>query len=305
MIKQKDGFRGEKFHVLPPACIDMLERHPLSAILHITDIGFYPHAAYHFRERTLPLEQYVFIYCVTGSGWYSIDGRHYEVGADSYFILPAGYPHSYGASAIDPWTIYWIHFKGTLASEFMPESLAPVSIPPGEKSRIAHRIDIFEEIMMTLDNGHEIENLLYACSVFHHFLGSLRFLQQYRAVDTALSPGADIIDKAIHYMNENIGKQLRLAQIASYTGYSPSQFSARFVKNTGSSPIEYFNRLKIRYACRLLEYSRLKINNICHKVGIADPYYFSRLFKHMTGQSPADYRRTFSSSSAPSASPKE
>lgn len=298
MIKQKDGFKGEKFHVLPPASIATLERHPLSAILHITDIGFYPHAANHFRERPLPLEQYVFIYCVTGSGWYNVGGRHYEVEADSYFILPPGSPHSYGASADNPWTIYWIHFNGSLASEFMPESLAPVNIKPGEKSRIAHRIDIFEEIMMTLDNGQGLENLLYACSVFHHFLGSLRFLQQYRAVAPTLSPGTDITGNAIHYMNENIGKQVRLAQIASYTGYSPSQFSARFVKDTGSPPIEYFNRMKIRYACRLLENSRLKINIICHKVGIADPYYFSRLFKRLTGLSPADYRRSFSCASA-------
>ena len=35
----------------------------------------------------------------------------------------------------------------------------------------------------------------------------------------------------------------------------------------------------------------MKINQICYKVGIADPYYFSRLFTKVIGKSPREYRR--------------
>ena len=289
MLKIKEGFRGEKSYILPPAAIALMEAHPLSAILHITDIGYYPRAANHYRERREPLRSHVFIYCVDGAGWYCVDGRRYEVGPDTFFILPAGLPHSYGASDDNPWTIYWIHFSGTLASEYMPPSAAPVEIKPGEGSRIADRFDIFEEIMSTLDSAADLEHLLYACSVFHHFLGSLRFLQQYRSVGPQ-PDRQDAIAGAIHYMNENIGKSLLLIQLAEYAGYSTSQFSTQFRQATGSSPIDYFNRLKMRYACRLLEGTSLNINNICHKVGFDDPYYFSRLFKKVVGKSPRMYR---------------
>ncbi len=290
MIKIKDGFKGAKSYVLPPATISALERHPLSSILHITDIGFYPRASNHFRERSTPLDQYVFIYCVAGSGWYEVDGTRHEVSDDTYFILPAGHPHAYGSSADNPWTIYWIHFSGTLAREYLPGTYDPVRIKPGIRSRIAGRIEIFDEIMTTLDDGLDLEHLLYACSVFHHFLGSLRFLNQYRAVGAQTNETFDITQSAIHFMKENIGKKIRLSQIAAYVGFSSSHFSARFMKDTGQSPIDYLNNLKIEYACRLLEGSEEHINSICHKVGIQDPYYFSRLFKSVTGFSPTAFR---------------
>lgn len=286
----KDGFKGAKSYVLSPATISALERHPLSAILHITDIGYYPRATNHYRERLTPLDQYVFIYCVAGSGWYEVDGIRHEVNDDTYFILPAGHPHAYGSSGNNPWTIYWIHFNGTLSGEYLPGTCDPIRLKPGVRSRIAGRIEIFEEIMTTLDDGIDFEHLLYACSVFHHFLGSLRFLNQYRAVGAQKNEAFDITESAIHYMKENIGKKLRLSQIAAYVGFSSSHFSSRFFKDTGQSPIDYFNRLKIEYACRLLEGSDEHINNICHKVGIPDPYYFSRIFKSFTGFSPTAYR---------------
>ena len=34
-------------------------------------------------------------------------------------------PHAYGANEEDPWTIYWIHFKGKLASHFASQCTRP------------------------------------------------------------------------------------------------------------------------------------------------------------------------------------
>ncbi|MDY4890912.1 MAG: AraC family transcriptional regulator, partial [Prevotella sp.] len=51
-----------------------------------------------------------------------------------------------------------------------------------------------------------------------------------------------------------------------------------------------FNILKIQLACKLLETTDLKINQICAKVGIDDSYYFSRLFTKTIGISPKKYR---------------
>ena len=41
----------------------------------------------------------------------------------------------------------------------------------------------------------------------------------------------------------------------------------------------------------MLRETDLKINQICHKLGIKDQYYFSRLFSKTMGQSPTDYRK--------------
>lgn len=289
-MRLRDGFQGERAFVLPPASIAGLKANPVSALLHITDIGYYPNASHHYRERHNGADEHIFIYCTRGRGWFTVGGDTFTVFPDCYFIIPASTPHAYGASEEDPWSIYWIHFSGTLSDQFLPERVAPIEIKPGNFSRIADRLGMFEEIMGTLTRGYEMDNLLYACSVFHHFLGSLRYLRAYRNNPTSTHTDSNLLEAAIKFMTENLEKKLTLSDVAVYTGYSSSQISLIFRKHTGASPMEYLNRLRIRHACYLLDFSDMKINQICYKTGISDPYYFSRLFRKVMGMSPKEYR---------------
>lgn len=291
MKKRKDGFSGERALVLPVSVVQEMENDPLSASLHITDIGYYPKAWNHFRERKSAIPQYVFIYCIEGEGWFTIRNESYRVSRNQYFILPAGVPHQYGSDENQPWTIYWIHFKGKLAGQFAGGLSQPTDINPSIYSRISGRIDLFEEIYHTLEMGYSHENLLYACSVFYHFLGTLRYLQQYRNAIRSENDENDLVTAAIHLMKENIEKKLTLVEIAEHIGYSASHFSILFSKRTGYSPITYFNQLKIQQACHLLDFTDMKINQVCFKIGIEDNYYFSRLFTKIMGISPRAYKK--------------
>ena len=291
MRKRKDGFDGERALVLPLSISKEMENDPIYRTLHITDIGYYPKANNHFRERSEPISQYVFIYCIEGAGWFSLNNEVHQVSRNQYFILPAGVPHKYGSDESNPWTIYWIHYKGKLASQFSSGLNYPIEIKPAVHSRISGRIDLFEEIFRTYEMGYSRENMLYASSVFFHFLGSLRYLQQYRNAAKDESAENDLVTAAIHYMKENTEKKLSLTEIADHIGYSPSHFSILFNKRTGYSPIYYFNQLKIQQACQLLDFTDMKINQVCYKVGIDDSYYFSRLFSKVMGMSPKLYKK--------------
>ena len=230
-------------------------------------------------------------YCIDGKGWFRRDGQKFSVKANRYFILPAGRPHSYGADANDPWTIYWIHFKGSLASNLVGRCSRPIEINPGVYSRISDRIGMFEEIFHTLELGYSHENLLYACSIFYHFLGTLRYLQQYRDAARSDTGDNDIVTTAIHFMKENIEKKLTLNEVATHVGFSVSYFTVLFNQRTGCAPMAYFNQLKMQLACQLLDFTDMKVNQICYKVGIEDTYYFSRLFSKIMGMSPIEYRK--------------
>ena len=214
-----------------------------------------------------PINQYVFIYCIDGAGWYRIGNQEYTVSANQYFILPAGVPHAYASDKSYPWTIYWIHFKGILAPFYAQEASRPMDIQPESHSRISTRINLFEEIFNTLKNGYSNENLRYAFSMFHFYLGTLRYIQQFRNA-TANNDAAEdenVSELAIHYMKENMEKHLSLQDIADQIGYSPSHFSLLFKKKTGHSPLTYFNLLKIQQSCQLLDTTDMKINQICYK----------------------------------------
>lgn len=288
-MKIKDGFVGERSIVLPCTVIKMIEGDPVASSIFITDIGYYPKAKYHYRKRDTAIKEYVFIYCVEGKGWYFVNNKRFEVNKDQYFILPADQPHEYGADKEDPWTIYWIHFRGAFAHYYVSNSLTPLDITPNRTSRITSRINMFEEIFQTLDHSYAIENIRYAMATFQHYLASLRYIQQYREAVSS-SDDKDLVNMVIHYFEENIERNLTLKGISDFVRISPSHLLTIFKQKIGYSPLNYFILLKIKKACELLDNSDMKINQISLKLGYDDPYYFSRLFSKIMGMSPKSYR---------------
>ena len=123
--------------------------------------------------------------------------------------------------------------------------------------------------------------------------GSYRFISFFLFPNKKVStkePDSPL-DKSITYMKENISRRLTTEDIAEKFNYSPSHYTAIFKQKTGMSPIDYYIKLKIHYACQLLTQSELKIKEISDKIGYDDPYYFSRLFKQIMGKSPKEYRK--------------
>lgn len=294
MLKLRDGFQGERSIILPDMIRRLCKSDLLLNQLYITDIGYYPHATYHYRERPNGIEQYILIYCLKGSGWYKVRDKRYEVKENQWFIIPQGQPHVYASNNDDPWTIYWLHFTGHMAPFYGDNHQVPKAISSDETSRISDRIEIFEEIFLALSDSYSLDNLRYAASLLYGFLASLCYLQNFRKYNTAKTrlDKTDTVGMAVHYMQENLERKLTLADIANYTGYSVSQLSLLFRNGTGHSPLNYFNMLKIQKACQLLESSDMKINQICTKVGIDDSYYFSRLFTKIVGIPPKRYRNS-------------
>lgn len=300
MIKKKDGFQGERAVVLPPMLVEMEEQDLMCKGLFITDIGYYPKAEHHYRVRDQGVDQYVLIYCVDGSGFYVVDGKRYEVKKNQYFVLPAYKPHEYGADKGKGWTIYWVHFRGVAAPVFAEGANTPQTINVTMNSRISDRINIFEEILTTLHFGEGIDDLRYASSLLIRFLASMRYIGQFRRAKVGQQPFSastdiDVVEQAIHYMRENIENSISIKEVLHYVGYSQSHFSTLFKNRTGMSPLSYINHLKMEHASYLLKTTDLKVNQICYKVGIEDPLYFSRLFSKVMGMSPTKYKESLTS----------
>jgi len=294
MAKIKSGFTGERAIVLPTSIIDEFKNTDLGALLHITDIGFYPKASFHFRKRAKEeVSQYVLMYCVEGEGWFEVDNQVQKVVANQVFVLPKARAHSYGSKSKNPWTIYWIHFDGEKAAFFANGLEKPLLISPEKDSRMEDRFKLFEEIFSTLKNGYGKNNLEFSITALFYFLGSLKYLSTYRACNNLQQPAQqrDVADEAIHYMRENVRKKLTLKEISEYVGFSASHFSGLFQRKTGHSPLNYLIHLKIQEACHYLDFSDMKINQICMLVGFEDPFYFSRIFTKTMGSSPSDYRK--------------
>lgn len=291
MPRRKDGFKGERAIILPLFIIEELKKNDLGKELYITDIGYYPHASYHYCARSKEeAKEFVLIYCVEGEGWFELEKRKHTVNHNQFFILPEGMPHSYGSDEENPWTIYWMHFSGKKAGFFSTGFDKPMDISPNSNSRIGERLTLFEEIYSSLNRGYDISYLLYATTSLFHFLGSMKFVGEYRESNPNNLESSDIISSVIHFMRENMNRKLTLTELAHTTGLSESYFANCFIKKTGYPPLRYLTHLRIQEACRYLDFTDMKVNQISPLIGFEDPFYFSRAFSKLMGMSPSEYR---------------
>ncbi|MDD4637136.1 MAG: AraC family ligand binding domain-containing protein, partial [Bacteroidales bacterium] len=228
-MKRKDGFSGQRAIVLPHSVLVMMEQDPMMSTLHLTDIGYYPAAEGHFRTRPDGISQHILIYCVKGEGWFELQGTRRSVVENQYFILPAGVPHLYGANQANPWTIYWIHFKGSQSAIYIDSAgQYPKEILPGNTSRIEDRNNLFEQIYHTLEMGYSMQHLQFAGISLHYYLATFKYLNLYRqSTPSHVEMEQDMVDLAIHYMKENIEKKIKVEDIAREFHLSPVYFCSQ------------------------------------------------------------------------------
>lgn len=291
MLKIKHGFQGEQSILLPMMIREFLARDPFCCSLHLTQLGYYTHAQHHYIDRTTPINEWVYIYCVDGCGWYRYAGAQHSIEAGQYFILPANEPHSYGASEDDPWTIYWMHLNGNLAPIYTAGKHLPQQMPLSEKLQHHVLTQMFEEILSILNDGCDIENLRYANAILYHYLGFIFFKRQSLNNDSlAMHSPVDACQHAIHYMKEHVEQRLSLKQLAKFTGYTPNHFVTLFKRTIGYAPLTYFTLMKMQLAAQMLRTTNLKANQVAAKLGYDDPAYFTRVFTKTMGSSPIAYR---------------
>jgi AraC-like DNA-binding protein len=291
-IRRKDGFVGEKQINMPE---DELQQYikgmSFRGSLFITHIGFFPKAQFHFREREQGNDDFILIYCLEGKGYYSTAIGNYKLTANQFFILPPHQFHNYQADLNDPWSIYWVHFSSNKLKELGTEYDLEKFVTPTNILFNQKILDTWNEMYVSLAQGYTKESMDYANLCLYHFISYFIFPSNTQKLLQQMQK-EDPLDRSISFMKANIHKQLSVEEIARQFHYSPSHYTALFKKKMGLSPIEYFIRMKIHYACQLLSQRELIIKEIADKIGYDDPYYFSRIFKKVTGKSPEQYKNT-------------
>lgn len=285
--KIKAGFLGQTMVVLSPEQKKEIVNHPFSQNLYLDAIGYFPNAKHHNRSRKNGINEYIFLYCLKGEGWITINNKTIKLTPNTAFIIPKNTPHKYGSSLKDPWSIYWIHFSGNYADvfyeRFSKEKENNIPIPFDE-----NKIVLLKDIITVLENELNEEK-----TEFIHFRLS-SFLSSVCYSNLLENTIADKISQSISYMKNNLNQLITIEKLAHEACYSVSRYSELFKQKTGYSPIMYFIRLKIQKACEYLYFTNMSIKEICKEVGFEDPYYFSRMFKKQIGISPMQYKKSLS-----------
>lgn len=105
----------------------------------------------------------------------------------------------------------------------------------------------------------------------------------------------ELFREITNYMSRNIADDLSVKAICRHFGISQTSLNRIFHSYADTSYSSYLTELRIRIARRLLEENPdLYIKDVAADVGYTDQFYFSRIFRSVTGVSPTEFVKSLS-----------
>jgi len=106
-------------------------------------------------------------------------------------------------------------------------------------------------------------------------------------------PQGSIMEPVLAWIEENLETQLTVQQMAARCGMSERTFNRRFREQTGTTPLQWLLRARVRRAQYLLENTGHGVERIAQQAGFGSPTAFRERFRRVAGVAPQAYRASF------------
>ncbi len=154
---------------------------------------------------------------------------------------------------------------------------------------IKEKISEIMKNMLTQPASDQLYSLLSIFQILsnsedHILLSSPNFLKSFQA------DGYDPMKKVIQYISQNFQDPINIKKLLNIANMSNTSFSVLFKKNYNMSFKEYLVKLRVGYACRLLDDDTKSISQISYEAGFENLSNFNRLFKKIKGCTPSEFK---------------
>jgi AraC-like DNA-binding protein len=254
---------------------------------HISDIGHIherePDPQWKF-DRLVNHEYYVIAYCKAGEAAYRIGGNEVLVTKGDLLFFPNGLIRSAISNPNHPWAFYSVSFDIRFDNGNVPELFDGF----GHLARTPHLHklpSLFDELNLVWtgkQNGYKVK----CKSVIMDILYALIKEGDRKGHGTA---HYNAIERTNHMILSHYRDHFSIEDLAKLSGLSPSHFRLLYKKITGMTAVQFQNNVRINKAKDLLLSGECNVTEAALSVGYQDIYYFSRLFKKLTGEPPSEY----------------
>jgi AraC-like DNA-binding protein len=197
------------------------------------------------------------------------------------FLMPPGRPNRLITHADYKHT--WIIFQGSVAQAYLRSTRIPPDGLPFEYAAFSLEPEL-ERLRLLFElpgDGALFEGKSILFSIF---------AKCALPRSESLQP-TDYIDLASKFLENHYTETVSSADVARYIGLSQKHLCRIYKHKTGETVQETLCRLRLEAAKNLLKTTDYSIGEIAAILGFADPLYFSRFIKSMTGDSPTDLRK--------------
>jgi transcriptional regulator GlxA family with amidase domain len=105
--------------------------------------------------------------------------------------------------------------------------------------------------------------------------------------------GHDLFASTLEWAQRHLADELTVVDLAVRSAMSPRTFARRFLAATGTTPLAWLTRERVRFAQRLLETSDLPVDVVARDSGLGSPDNLRKHFGRMLRTTPQAYRRAF------------
>lgn len=173
-------------------------------------------------------------------------------------------------------------------NEMLRKAANGISFPAEAIMKIYSLLDSLCSTNDGFEQFQKMLNILYTLS-----LSEYRVLASSTFTHTDKSSEGRRIKKVKEYINGHFQSDLRLEEIASIAGMSPSAFSRFFKLRTGKTLSAYILDVRLGVAARALVDTTTAISEICYASGFNNISNFNRLFRRNKGMTPKDFRQLY------------
>lgn len=289
--RQPSNLLQPLMHTVSPAVMEQLAGNVICRELYFTEIGCSTGADHHHIESEAGSERHLLLFCASGAGWVEVNGGRRELKTGQAALIPAGTTFSCGTATRKPWAVSWVRFTGDDSDYYIRTLAEGDPIIALEKKPQTEVSELIRQMFQTVNQDPNEPRLIHGSHLLRLLLSHLLCGDATGRRSNA-QPHHPGVNSAIVFMQANVGSPAALSDIARHAGLSVSHFCSLFRDQVGVTPMDYFIRLKLQKARRLLANTSLTVQEVAQQVGYDDRYYFSRLFRKLHGMPPMAYRRS-------------
>ncbi|WDZ57757.1 helix-turn-helix transcriptional regulator [Paenibacillus polymyxa] len=163
--------------------------------------------------------------------------------------------------------------------------------PSAEEQRELEHL--FQQMLDEYHQEHAYRHM-YLQSLLLQLLIRIRRIQS-AAPDTIAperSEQQQRVYSVIEYLHAHYAEKLSLEQLAGHFYISSTYLCRIFKQTTGFTLVEYLQDVRVQQARAYLKETNWKVTAIAEKTGFDSIAHFGRVFKHFTGRTPLQYRKS-------------